>query len=115
MHPPESLRPISFPPNLTQPVNPNSPWLRSYLQANVDWFRFRVAIAGMDVAFGRHGIFWGILWLQQVWSKATLGLGLTKENAEEPKNSEEDIDMQQQMVDMAKELGVEIDENVFRG
>ncbi|PVF94923.1 ABC1-domain-containing protein [Serendipita vermifera] len=115
MHPPESLRQVTFPSNLIQPVNNSSPWLRSYLKANADWFQFRLAIAGMNVAFGSHGVFWGILWLQEIWSTAIMRLGIAKRDVEEPKNEEGDLDMQQEVMEMAKELGVEIDESVFRG
>ncbi|KAG8807584.1 hypothetical protein FRC17_004397 [Serendipita sp. 399] len=93
-------------------------WLRQYINANVDWMSFRLAIAGMDVAFGRRGLFWGFLWLQRVWWGISTRLGLRPSLHEEEgkgKGSNEGNLMQQQVQDMAKEFGVEIDESVFYG
>ncbi|KAG8799221.1 hypothetical protein FRC18_008364 [Serendipita sp. 400] len=92
--------------------------IRRYLNANVDWVAFRLAIAGMDVAFGRRGLFWGWLWLQRLWWRVTTRLGLLPSRqgrGEEKVGSAEGDFMQQQVMDMAKEYGVEIKESVFYG
>jgi hypothetical protein len=67
----------------------------------------------MGVAFGRRGLFWGLLWVQEVWQSlsGTLGLG---GGHSRPAGNEGDL-MQEQVVVMAKDFGIEIDEKTFRG
>jgi hypothetical protein len=93
-------------------------WLRRFYDANIDWLKFRIAIAGMDVAFGRQGLFWGLLWVQEVWQGLTdflrLGRGRDISQPERPQWKGGDP-MQEQVMVMAKDFGVEIDENIFRG
>lgn len=114
MHPPTALGStprIESPSEVTKAPQ-STPWLRRFFTANIDWFKFRLAIAGMDVAFGKRGLFWGLLWVQGAWQSLTgvLRVGSMSNSFE----GDGDL-VQEQIMAMGQEFGVEIDETVFRG
>jgi hypothetical protein len=119
MHPPAASENVqSQLPSPARNITGSRSWLGRLYYANIDWLRFRIAIAGMGVAFGRRGLFWGLLWVQEVWQglAGTLGLsgGRDSRHGERPHGREGDL-MQEQVMVMAKDFGVEIDEKIFRG
>ena len=93
-------------------------WLGKFYDANIGWLKFRIAISSVEMAFGRRGLFWGLLWLQKLWHGLTDTLklpgGHKSQLVEQPPGEKGDL-MQEQVIAMAKDFGVEIDEKIFRG
>lgn len=113
LHPPsfDATTPLS---SNGRPVHRRS-WLRRYIQANLDWFKLRLSIAGMNFAMTNLGTLYFVLWIQRAWLSVRSKLGLrTAEKGEGSDGGTINI-MQQQVMDMAKEFGVEITEEAFRG
>ncbi len=106
LHPPPSLIDTSPNPN-------RKSFLGRYIHANVEWYRFRVGITGLDVVFGSWGIFWAAIWVYKVWVAFAPKTSRAREVVET--EQEDDDPFQQHVVDMAMEMGVEIDEKVFMG
>ncbi|CAG7853378.1 ABC1 family protein C10F6.14c [Serendipita indica DSM 11827] len=107
-----------FPPPELRDTSPQrKSFLATYIDANIEWYRFRAAITGLNVAFGSWGVFWGVLWVYKLWVdvKMVLGLKTTQSQKALVGEADEEDPFQQHMIDMAKEMGVEIDENVFMG
>lgn len=106
------------PPSVSRSTIGSKSCLRRFYDANIDWLKFRIAIAGMGVAFGKPGFFWGLLWVQGVWQGLTgflrLGLGRDTRQAERSRWKGGDP-VQEQVIVMAKDFGVEINESIFRG
>lgn len=98
--------------------NGSESFIGRYLRANIDWFKFRLVIAGMNTAVNHSGVFFAILWIQRTWRVVKGSLGLGGNGGREKMTSERvgggDF-MQKQVVDMAKEFGVEITEETLRG
>ncbi|KIM29483.1 hypothetical protein M408DRAFT_114122 [Serendipita vermifera MAFF 305830] len=115
MHPPATLKssPNHGSPLDKRRVSPPTSWIRRFISANVDWFKFRLAIAGMDVAFGKRGLFWGLLWLKETWQTLSGALKISTAHSIEQEEKEDPV--QEQIMAMGQEFGVEIDEKLLRG
>jgi len=95
--------------------NVSESFLLRYIRANIDWFKFRLAIAGMNTAVNHSSVFFAVLWIQRTWRvfKGSLGLGGGGSMLSSGVGGG-DL-MQKHVVDMAKEFGVEITEETLRG
>jgi hypothetical protein len=83
--------------------------------ANIEWLEFRLTITGFRIAADSPTLMRTIFWFYGFWWKLAARLGFCRgygmtwyaRNGQDP--------MEQQMREMAKDMGVEIDENYFKG
>lgn len=83
--------------------------------ANIEWVEFRLTITGVGIAIDSPLLIRGVLWLDRVWRRMTAPIVATHVKVEEGDDGLGRDLIQQQVMDMAKDMGVEIDENIFKG